>query len=1104
MELNKLFILVLLVLASACQETAPDQSAFRLHTGKETGLDFENKLVQSEAFNVFNYMYFFNGGGVAAGDFNQDGLVDLYFTSNMGPNQFFLNQGDLKFEDQTEAAGLAGSSGAWSSGVSVVDINQDGLLDLYVSQVGDYAILKGKNQLFVNQGLEDGVPKFIDQAADYGLDLVGFGTQAAFFDYDLDGDLDMYQLNHSLHQNGTFGRRLTFDGDRHPLSGDRFLKNENGQFVDASDEVGIYGSVIGYGLGIVTGDVNLDGWPDIYIGNDFHENDYLYVNQKDGTFKEVLTEQMNYTSRFSMGVDMADINNDGWNDIISLDMLPEDPNILKRSLGEDGYDIFKFKLGRGYNPQFSRNNLQLNNGNGTFSEIGVFAGVYATDWSWAPLFLDFDDDGYRDLFISNGIPRRMNDIDYVNFKLGGDAQAPTVIQNSKEADDLSIVDQMPQIKLPNKFYKNDGKLKFQDIKSEIYKNAPSYSNGAVYADFDLDGDLDLVVNNIADQPFLYENLKSEKSETDQNYIKLDLKGSPQNRNAIGARLLVFKNQERLIFENFPVRGYQSSAQTNWHIGLGSTDDIDSILLIWPDLSYQELAVNYNQLNEVEWQENGADFSFQQLKKQLQTTLNFTDQTEAVGLDMVHTENPFVDFNREKLMPIMVSAEGPALAIGDLNQDGLEDFFVGSSKFNHSQIYFQTNNGQFENRTPSLLKQDSIFEDVDATMVDLDVDGDLDLIVASGGNEYRGKQEPLLQRAYINDGRGDFSKKIYFENSHMTASKVAAGDFNQDGLVDLFFAPRAVPWNYGQIPEARLYRNEGNLQFTEVTDDIAPGLKQAGLMKDANWADIDGDQDLDLVLALEWGRITAFINTAGQFEKTTLNTTKGWWNTIYPADVDADGDIDLIAGNFGLNTKLDPSVAEPIRLYVNDFDDNGQVEQVLTYYLDGQEIPFANFAELTKQMVGLKKRFLYAKDLAAASIETIFGSQKLQEARVFEAQSFASVLLENQGDGTFISKPLPAPSQWSPINTIAPLKENAFIVAGNFLHSNIEMGWYEANYGQVLSFGASQEMTLQSLGDVQLKGEVRDIQAINVAGKRCYLVAINDGPLRLLEAQKNIQ
>ena len=1147
-----LFILILTLGLIGCDKNDSSPTQFQLLRKDATGLDFQNALKPTSEFNALNYMYFYNGGGVAAGDFNNDGLVDLYFTANMSGNKLFLNQVKLKFKDVTEQAGVAGMHG-WTTGASVVDINNDGMLDIYVSQLGDFQGIKGRNQLYVCQEIKDGVPVYEDEAIPYGLDLVGFGTQAAFFDYDLDGDLDMYQLNHSVHANGTFGQKKSFEGTQHPLAGDKLMRNDfipppggtKGGFTEVTLQSGIYSTVIGYGLGIATGDINLDGWPDLYIGNDFHENDYLYINSpleggKGGerAFKEVLSEKTMHTSQFSMGVDIADINNDGWNDIISLDMLPEDPFILKSSLGEDEYGIYHFKLGYGYHPQNARNTLQLNNGmweeevegrgwrveggvpmvegnkKGTstvhpppstlhplpstvsFSEIGMFAGVHATDWSWASLFMDFDNDGYKDLFISNGIERRMNDIDYANFRANNEIRWKQNSNNLEEAD-LVVVEKMPKIKLPNKFYRNTGHLTFEDFEKRVKGALPTFSNGAVYADLDNDGDLDVVANNLEDEPFLYQNMENDKGvPPGKSYLDFQLKGAPANRFAVGARVVVFKKEEKLIYENYPVRGYQSSSLTNLHVGIGDAAAVDSILVIWPDNSYRRLEnVQYNQTLSLEWKQGLPAFDFRQLHKKPADPFEFADATAKTNLGFNHIENPFVEFDRERLIPHMVSTEGPALAVGDANGDGLDDVFFGSSKRKRSALYFQKPNGAFYENTPQVIINDSLFEDVDAVWVDIENDGDLDLVIAAGGNEYRDQDEAMKQRFYLNDGKGNF-RRMDFKGIYMTASCVLPADFNGDGLTDLFFGGRAVPWKYGLTPNSYLLQNKGNGEFEEVTQKAAPGLQEVGLVKNGTWTDLDGDGDPDLLLAVEWEALTVFLNNGGRFEKKTLETGKGWWNFVLAHDFDGDGDQDMLAGNLGQNAKFKPSPTEPVRLYVNDFDDNGQVEQILTYYLKGREIPFANHAEMMKQLPSLKKKYLLSKDFAKATVPELFGKDKLAKSVQREADNFKSTYFENTGNLAFKAHPLPDVLQFSTLNAAALCDPDGdgkqeVLLGGNYYECNIEMGRYDANYGNLLSISKDGKMDVFTLGDVQLKGPVRRIEPVKAGGNTYYVFVRNN-------------
>lgn len=1138
---KQFYYLVLAVISFlGCQSEGSNTAQFKLLRKGDTGLDFENIPKQYGAFNVLKYMYFFNGGGVASGDFNNDGLIDLFFTANQSQNRLFINKGKLKFEDVTDKAGLVPSYATgnikWNTGVSVVDINNDGMLDLYVNGVGDYQNVKGQNELWVCQSIKDGIPQYEDMAIRYGLDLQCFGTQATFFDYDLDGDLDLYQLNHSLHQNGTFGRRHTFIGKLHPTAGDKLFRNDAipplggtvGGFVDVTESAGINSTVLGYGLGVVVGDVNNDGWPDIYVSNDFHENDYLYINtpQESGLggrgFKEVLTQSMQHTSRFSMGVDCGDVNNDGWQDIVSLDMQPEDPFILKSSQGQDDYATFSFKLSYGYDEQFTHNNLQMNLGNTPsqsvtaipkFAETAYYAGISSTDWSWTSLFVDFDHDGMKDLFISNGIPRRMNDIDYVSF-MSNEENKKWMFVDTLDEIDLKVVDRMPKIKLPNKFFRNltppraseNGQapgVKFEDIGAQISGSQPSYSNGSIYADLDNDGDLDIVTNNIEDEPFVYQNLTVENKQPNHNFLKINLKGAPQNLNAIGARVIVFKKGgEKIVNENYPVRGYHSSMLGPLHIGIGDTTAVDSVLLIWPDRSYQRLSnFKFNAMTEVAWKAGLPIFDFKILSETPVSPFQLDDATAQVALDFQHKENAFVEFNREGLMPYMVSAEGPALAVGDVNGDGLDDVFFGSAKRERSALYLQTKQGKFELKTPSSIIADSIFEDIEAALADLDGDGDQDLIVAAGGNEYRGNEEPMKQRWYKNDGKGNF-QRIDFQDVYMTAGALAVADFDGDKLPDVFLGARALPWNYGIVPTSVLLRNKGNGQFENVSDKLAKGLSKVGLVKGATWADMDVNGSPDLVLAIEWGGITIFYNDGKTFRQSSIlassnpSILSGWWNFALPHDFDGDGDIDILAGNTGLNGRFHPTPEQPVRMYVADFDKNEQVEQLLTYYLQANEIPFATHAEFIKQLPNLKKKFLFAKDFAKASASDLVGAGALQNAVKWEANEFASMYFENLGGGKFNAHPLPDELQLSTLNAaqLADLDgdgKQEVILGGNFFQCNIEMGRYDANYGNVLRIGKGGKMEVFPLADLKIDGEIRRIRQMKTGGELGYIIARNN-------------
>jgi hypothetical protein len=1096
--------MVLFLPSCKSRKDAPVAQLFQVLGHSKTGLDFSNTLKPSIEFNVFKYMYFYNGSGVGAGDFNNDGLIDLFFTSNQGQNKIYLNQGKLKFKDVTAAAKIP-EDGGWSTGVSVVDINNDGLLDLYICRVGNYETLHSKNQLLICQGIDkNGVPYYKDEAKEYGLDFSGFSTQAVFFDYDGDGDLDMFLLNHSVHQNGTFAPRNTFLGTYNTLSGDRMYRNDgNNKFTDVTKDSHINSSAISYGLGICASDIDLDGWPDLYVGNDFHENDYLYINQHDGTFKEDLTNRMMHTSQFSMGVDVGDINNDGYPDVISMDMLPSDPRILKSSLGEDEYNTFYMKIGYGYNYQYTRNNLQLNRRNGLFSEVGLYAGVAASDWSWSPLWMDFDNDGLKDLFISNGIPKRLNDMDYVNY-ISDDEIQQKLKNNLTDDKDLGLINKFPEIKLPNKFFRNGGDVKFADVGNEVEGNQPTFSNGAVYADFDNDGDLDIVVNNLEDPATFYENKSNDSLK--RPFIDIKLKGSSKNVNAIGAKVIVYDSNEVRTYENFPVRGFQSSMQIPMHIGLYKTK-VDSILLIWPDNTYQliDWKKAISTQIKIQYKPGLPRYDYSRLTHRLKNpTREMVDITKETNLLYKHVENPFNEFDREPLIPFMVSREGPALAVGDANGDGLDDVFIGSSKGNKSAIFFQRAGGKFEKSNQPELDDDSTYEDVDATWIDVNNDGKTDLVVATGGNEYYGNDPFQQPRLYLNDGHEQFKKLDHaFDNIFLTASCVVPYDFNGDGYPDLFIGGRAVPWEYGKIPQSYLLVNDGHGHFKDVTSQYCSDLSNVGFVRSALWYDLNKDGRKDLLVTTEWGGIYAFINENGSFKKITLTEKKGWWNFVLPVDLKGDGNIDLIAGNEGLNNRLTASPEEPVRLYYNDFDDNGKKEQVLTYYLEGHELPFANKDELQKQIPIIKKRFLYAADFAKASLDDIFSEEKLKNASILSADYFANSVLLNSGDLNFTAKPLPWLAQLSPYKDGIIVNANNdnlpdILLVGNFYDNNIQMGRNDADFGTMLINKGNGQFDCQSINGLAIKGQVKHIKRIKIGKEEAYILARNNDSLMVIK------
>lgn len=1105
----------LLIFFSSCRKGKGSEGPVLFETldSKRTGLDFANELTYNKDFNLFKYIYFYNGSGVGAGDFNNDGLTDLFFGSNQGHNKLYLNKGQLHFSDVTQQAALP-DDGGWTTGISVVDINNDGLLDVYICRVGEFETLHGKNLLLINKGInKEGIPVFADEAEQYGLQFSGFSTQAAFFDYDMDGDLDMFLLNHSVHQNGTFKPRKEFTGTYHPLSGDRLYRNDGlpitlsngkkqGGFTDITKQCGINSSAIGYGLGIAIADINLDGYPDIYIGNDFHENDYLYINQRNGTFKEMGEQELMHTSQFSMGVDVADVNNDGWPEIISMDMLPEDPYILKRSLGEDAYDIFNYKISVGYSHQYTRNNLQYNRRNGLFSETGLYSGVAATDWSWAPLWMDFDNDGLKDLFVSNGIPKRMNDIDYINFVSNSEIQE-RINTNTMEGKNMALINKFPEIKLPNKFYRNTGNLSFSDEQNAVSGSPLTFSNGAVYADFDNDGDLDIVVNNINEKALLYEN-KAALPGTHTS-LRLNLKGDSSNINAVGARVVLYAGNEIKTWEKTPARGFLSSMEIPLLLGMKQTR-ADSVFLIWPDNSFEKIIPDTLKGQQTFTYKKGMpQFNYAALRSFYKNNTNAAeDITEQTGIKYMHVENRFVEFDREPLVPHMLSTESPCLAVADINHDGLEDVYIGGSRNTKPALYTQQPGGRFVRIADPVLEGDSAYENTDAIWADVNNDHNPDLIVASGGNEYYGTDMHNTPRVYLNDGNMHFTKKENaFDNIYLTASCVAACDFNKDGAADLFIGARDVPWEYGKTPRSYLFQNDGNGKFRDITASISPELEYAGFITQSTWADIDKDGDNDLLLAMEWGSPTVFINDKGKFTKKILADKKGWWNFLFPVDIDNDGDTDLIAGNVGMNTRLKPTTSEPVRLYYNDFDANGKKDQVITYYLNGKEIPFASKAELEKQMPFLKKKYLYAEDFAKAGLKDLFGADKLKKADLLMADYFPNAVLINDGKGNFEVRALPFEAQLTSYRDAITVNANNdnlpdLLLMGNYYGNNIEMGRYDADFGTVLVNKGKGEFICEPINGLSVKGQVRHIRKINIGGREALLLACNNDSLRVIQ------
>jgi hypothetical protein len=1098
---NLAFVLLVLLLISSCKKGEKEgNNLFTLLSPSVTHVDFRNQLTETEEFNIIEYLYFNNGAGVAAGDINNDGLTDLYFTSNQNPNKLFINKGNLKFEDITEAAGVSGT-GDWKTGVTMADVNGDGFLDIYVCQVGKYKNLQGRNQLFINQGNLT----FKDEAHDYGLDFQGFSTQSAFFDYDMDGDLDMYLLNHSVHTSRSYGSVLRrFEHDS--LAGDRLYRNDekNGRriFTDITRSAGIFSSQIGYGLGVNISDINNDGFPDIFISNDFHENDYLYINRGNGTFSEKLTDYFGHTSRSSMGNDVGDINNDGLLDVIVLDMLPDNEKIRKQSGGEDDYELSEIKLDFGYYYQFVRNTLQLNLGGGMFSEIGRLSGIYSTDWSWSPLFCDVDNDGWNDLFITNGIYRRANDLDYVKFLTGGNRFSPS--KDNSGLSDKELYEKMPLYPNVNYIFKNNGDLTFSNMAAVWGFNTKSYSNGATYADLDNDGDLDLVVNNINENAYIYRN--NAEKQSDNHFLSVSFKGKGLNPRGTGTRVTIYCNGRKQVAEQFATRGFMSGTSDILHFGLGKTTTIDSIVVRWADLSEQtvkEVQVD----KEITFNRSDAREPAATKEKENEKSKLFA-RIEIPGLEFIHKEDLYSDFKREQLIPHSLSAEGPALAVGDVNGDGLDDLFVGGAKGQPAKIFVQLFNGSFKALDIQNLSRERFADDVDAAFFDADGDGDQDLYIVRGGNELAIGDMLLTDMLLLNNGKDGFSKGELPFVSH-NGSCVKPCDFDKDGDQDLFIGSRSVPGAYGWSPDQLLLENDGHGHFKDVTDSRLKGLKNIGMVTDAEWMDYDRDGDPDLILAGEWMKICVLRNDNGYFTDATssagLDNTSGWWNCIAIADVDMDGDPDIIGGNLGLNSLLKASIKEPVEMYLNDFDNNGSLDQIICSYQEGLSYPVASLDELAAQISGIKKNFQNYSDFGGKTVSDIFGKYAVDQSTLKQVVLFESCLFMNNGNGTFEIKKLPTEAQFSPVRDIIVSDFNHdrkmdIVLAGNKYAVRPSYGRYDASYGWCLLGDSTQIFNpiLPVESGLAIKGDSRRILPIKIRGKHYLIIAVNNSDLQLFE------
>jgi enediyne biosynthesis protein E4 len=1095
-------VTLLFFIGSSCSKVER-ATHFELLSASRTGIDFKNTLHNKPELNILNYLYYYNGAGVVAADFNNDGLVDLFFVGNESEPQLYLNQGNFKFKNTTQASQILPTQG-WNTGATHVDINDDGLPDIYVCQASGYRNLKGRNRLYVHQGLDqEGNPYFKEEAETYGLAFEGLSTQAVFFDHDLDGDLDMFLLNHSVHPNRTYGQghlRKSFD----PISGDRFYVNEGGTYVDRSAEVGIFQGKSGYGLGVTVADINNDGYPDLYVGNDFYENDYLYMNQGNGTFKEVISiddQRLGHTTHFSMGNALADINNDGLVDILSLDMLPEDLYTYKTSGPEYPYPVYRQYLKQGFAPQYMQNTLHLNLDGEHFSEIAHLIGIAATEWSWGALIADWDNDGHKDIFISNGIKGATNDMDFMNYIANASIQRR--IEAGMKESDMPLVAELPEKKVDNYFFRNNGDLSFADV-SQLWKRPmPSFSNGTTYADLDNDGDLDLIVNNINDHPFILKNNRG----TNNNHLTLSLVGPPKNRNGIGTKIKLYHNGTLQVREHFNAQGYLSATDHRLHFGMGQDSLIDSLVVQWPSGKSQTLynvQANRTMVLEAANALGETNHATPVLSPPLLVAL------EALS-NFKHEEAISLDFDREPLVPFAYSNTGPSIAIGDLNGDLLDDLFITGSKNQASALFYQTATGGFTQAEAALFEKHKRNEDVASLFFDADNDGRLDLLVASGGNEFT-TGTPLQPRLYLNKKEGLVLHQEQFKKLAVNASALQHIDFDQDGDQDIIMTANSVPTQFGHTPKQYIFQNDGSGGFKDVTDQIAPSFRMLGNVTDVAVADLNQDGLPDFVAVGHWLPVSIFLNKGGHFElqkNNGLAHTSGWWNTIEIADMDDDGDLDLVCGNWGLNSKFKATKERPVTLFRADFDENGTIDPVVTYYHKDVQTPFASKDELAKQLPMLNKKFLTYQSFARASISDIFGESALKKAEKKTVDLLASTYFENLGSGTFKRHQLPPIAQVSSIHGILLQDLNAdghkdMLLVGNDHEISTQLGRLDANHGVFLQNDGNNHFKWVKEGIPDISGASRTIERMDIKGVEHFVIGRNNNTpvvLKLLKKNK---
>jgi len=1093
----------LLILEFAgCNDSA--NTSFRELSPKETGITFNNTLKLGGTPSVLEFEYMYNGAGVAIADFDLDGLQDIYFTGNMVSNRLYKNLGELKFEDITESAN-AGSTD-WSNGVSIVDINQDGYPDIYVSRGGPRGSSGAQraNLLFINTTKETGSVSFIEAAQKWGLADESYSVQAAFFDYDGDDDLDMYLLSNALVD---FNRNTSRPKDRTgkaPSADKLFRNNGDETFTDVSTDSGIL--IEGFGLGVEICDMNTDGWPDVYVSNDFLTDDFLYINQKDGTFENQNSKYFKHLTFNGMGNDIADINNDGHMDIVVLDMLPPDNKRWKLTMMGNNYDEFQNSIRDGYQPQYIRNTLQLNNGNGSFSEVGQLAGISATEWSWSALFADYDHDGKKDLFITNGYRQDITNLDFMVY---GNNVLTMGTQEANRKERLKALNALPGIKTHNFMYQNSGELSFTDITEQAGFAKPTYSNGAAYADLDNDGDLDLVINNIDDPAGIYENKTADKANS--NHISFTFKGKAPNLQGIGSQIELFYQNAYQKQYFTPYRGYLSTVAQALHFGLGTISQIDSARVIWPDGKTQVLRdLKANKAISLEY----GDANTTVERKSINTQNTLFTKVDGIGLDLKHIENDFVDYKIQPLLPHMHSRNGPGLSVADTNNDGREDIYMGGAKNQAGKLLLQQADGSFV----SQLFPESQHEDMGTLFFDADNDGDQDLYVVSGGSSQATNQQSYQDRIYQNDGSGNYKNVNGLPSSIISGAVVTAADYDKDGDLDLFVGGRVKPGEYPLAPASSLLQNEsssGTINFKKSEQAIQNTFNELGMVTAALWTDFNNDTWQDLIVVGEFMAIHFFQNTNGELEevtdKTGLKNTYGWWNSINSGDFDNDGDIDYVLGNLGLNSRIKASAVEPLCIYANDYDKNGRIDPVMCYFIDGKNYVAHSRNDLIDQINSMRGRFRTYADYAEATFEKSFLKEELDAAYVVKSETFANSYLENLGRGKFKLSELPRKAQIAPIygTLIDDFDEDGnqdILAVGNFYSGEVFSGQYDASIGWFLKGDGKGSFipTDVSKSGFFVPGDAKSMVKLDINGKESVVAAVNNGILNTHATHRNIQ